>query len=266
MLEKLLLISWKVSKPVLLLVLLAGLISSCVSKKEIIYLQDIEGLTSASDSIYSRATIRPNDLLSISVTAFDMEAAAPFNLIMPATTIQEQANPLNRNTQGYLVNPDGTIEFPVIGNIKVGGLTRQQLIAKLKQEISIYLINPIVNVNILNYKVTVLGEVARPGTYSTPDERITLLEAIGMAGDLTIYGKRDNILVLREIDGMKTYKKIDITQSDFLQSPFYYLQQNDVVYVQPNKAQIGGAAYNRNTSVYISIASVVISLIVLIAR
>lgn len=266
MLQRLLLISLKTVKPLLLFVFLAGFITSCVSKKEIIYMQDIEELKTASDTLYSKATIRPNDLLSIYVTAFDMEAAMPFNMILPATTLQEQANPISRNTQGYLVNQDGTIEFPVLGTLDVAGLTRQQLILKLKKEISTYLVNPIVNVSILNYKVTVLGEVARPGTYSTPDERITLLEAIGMAGDLTIYGKRDNILVLREINGMKTYQKIDITQTDFLQSPFYYLQQNDVVYVQPNKAQMGGAAYNRNTSVYISIASVLISLMVLIAR
>lgn len=249
-----------------MLIFIVSLISSCASRKEIVYLQDIESITAISEAHYNIPTIRPNDILIINVSTFDMEAAQPFNLVMPARNIMETQNVANRNAQGYTVNPEGTIEFPVLGTLQVGGLTRMELVDKLKKELKVYLKDPIVNITISNYKVTVLGEVARPGTYPINDERITLLEALGMAGDLTIYGKRDNILILREDEGVKTYNRVDITQSDFLHSPYYYLYQNDVIYVEPNQAQVGGSAYNRNTSVYISIASVLISVIVLISR
>src|SRR5690606_34057286 len=172
---------------------------------------------------YVPPDIRPNDILIINVAAFDMEAAAPFNLVQPARNLMQVRNMANREVQGYLVHDDGTIEFPVLGTVEVGGLTRKELVHYLKKEISTYIKNPIINIDIVNYKVTVLGEVNRPGTFTIPDERITILEALGMAGDLNIYGKRDNILVLREENGVRTYSKIDITKSDFIQSPFYYL-------------------------------------------
>lgn len=243
------------------------LLTSCVSKKEIIYLQDIENIASKTEPLYSTTVIQPNDILNINVSAFDMEAVAPFNIITPIRPQQSQAeNATSSQKLNYLVSNDGTIEFPVLGTVKVGGLTREELISKLKKEISAYVKDPIVNVTIDNFKVTVLGEVARPGTFTVPDERITLLEALGRAGDMTIFGKRENIIVLREKDGVKSHTIIDITKSDFLNSPFYFLQQNDVIYVQPNSAQISSAAYNRNSSVYISIASVIISLIVVISR
>lgn len=253
-------------RKILLSLLILSTLASCVSKKEILYLQDIEKLAGNSDAMFSTPVIQPNDILSINVTAFDMEAAAPFNLIMPARTVQELTNPSTRELQGYLVSTEGTIEFPVLGTIKVGGLSRQELIDKLKKELTYYIKDPIVNVTISNYKVTVMGEVTRPGTFNIPDERVTLLEALGKAGDLTIYGKRTDIILLREENGVKTHTIIDITKSDFLNSPFYFLKQNDVIYVQPNNAQVNSAAYNRNSSVYISIASVLISLIVLISR
>jgi len=243
-----------------------SILTSCVSKKEILYLQDIEKIASNNEAMFSNPVIQPNDILSINVTAFDMEAAAPFNLVLPARMAQEVTNTSARELQGYLVSVEGTIEFPVLGTINVGGLSRQELIEKMKDEISVYIKDPIVNISISNYKVTVLGEVMRPGTFNISGERITLLEALGSAGDLTIYGKRNNIIILREQNGVKTHSIVDITKSDFLNSPYYFLHQNDVIYVQPNSAQVGAAAYNRNSSVYISIASVLISLIVLISR
>jgi len=246
--------------------LLLLLTAACSSKKDILYMQDIARVAQMTTENYSPPAIRPNDILIINVAAFDMETAAPFNLVQPARNLMQVQNLANREVQGYLVNNDGTIEFPVLGTIQVGGLTRQELVNYLKQEISTYIKNPIINIDIVNYKVTVLGEVNRPGTFTIPDERITLLEAIGMAGDLNIYGKRNDIMILREENGVRTYSVVDITKTDFIQSPFYYLKQNDVVYVQPNNAQVGAAAYNRNATVYISIASVLISLAVLITR
>jgi len=229
-------------------------------------MQDIEKLAEENKEMYNNPVIRPNDMLVINVSAADMEVAMPFNLLMPARNLQEANSSFNREIQAYIVNNDGTIEFPVLGTMEVGGLTRQELIQKLKEEIGKHIVNPIINVRITNYKVTVLGEVNRPGTYPIGDERITLLEAIGMAGDMNIYGRRDNVIVIRENEGIKEYKIIDITKSDFLQSDYYYLQQNDVVYVQPNGPQIQASAYNRNISAYVSISSLLISVILLIDR
>src|SRR5690554_583854 len=251
--------------PFLLLVFVL-LLSSCASKKDILYMQDIERLAEENKEMYNNPVIRPNDMLVINVSAADMEVAMPFNLLMPARNLQEANSSFNREIQADIVNNDGTIEFPVLGTMEVGGLTRQELIQKLKEEIGKHIVNPIINVRITNYKVTVLGEVNRPGTYPIGDERITLLEAIGMAGDMNIYGRRDNVIVIRENEGIKEYKIIDITKSDFLQSDYYYLQQNDVVYVQPNGPQIQASAYNRNISAYVSISSLLISVILLIDR
>jgi polysaccharide export outer membrane protein len=134
----------------------------------------------------------------------------------------------------------------------------------VQQKIGVYIKNPIINLRVMNFKVSVQGEVSSPGTYTVDSERVTLVEAISKAGDLTIYGKRDNILIIREIDGVKSYNRVDITKADFINSPFYYLAQNDVVYVEPNKTKINGAAIGPNTGVIISITSILITLITLI--
>ena len=168
--------------------------------------------------------------------------------------------------QTYLVDSDGNIEFPVLGTVNVTGLNRQQLAAKLKTEITEYVQDPIVNVRIVNFQVSVLGEVARPGTFDIRDEYLSLPKALGFAGDLSIYGRRDNVLVMREDNGKKIHEYLDLTDPNVINSPFYYLQQNDVVYVEPNGAQMQSASYNRNAGVYISIASVLISLAVLITN
>ena len=168
--------------------------------------------------------------------------------------------------QTYLVDSDGNIEFPVLGTVNVAGLNRQQLATKLKTEITEYVQDPIVNVRIVNFQVSVLGEVARPGTFDIRDEYLSLPKALGFAGDLTIYGRRNNVLVMREDNGKKIHEYLDLTDPNVINSPFYYLQQNDVVYVEPNGAQMQSASYNRNAGVYISIASVLISLAVLITN
>lgn len=232
------------------------------------YFQNMEELKSAVDESKTELEIQPNDLLTITVSAANIEAVQPFNL--PVTSAPRVGEPGsvsgNMQLQSYLVDSDGNIEFPVLGTVHVAGLTRQQLTEKLKKQIAAYVQDPIVNIKLINFQVTVLGEVNRPGTYTVPDERLSLTKALGLAGDLTIYGRRDNVMILRETGDTKEYKYVDLTQSDFLTSPYYYLQQNDVVYVEPNSAQMQGASYNRNASVYISIASVLISLIIVIIR
>lgn len=243
-------------------------LSSCISGKKITYFQDLDQLNLDVETAKSSLRIKPDDLLTISVAARNIESVQVFNL--PVIGMPSQGDPTRvggtPQLQTFLVDSEGNIEFPILGKVHVLGLNRQELSALLKEKIEPYVENPIVNVRIVNFQVTVLGEVNQPGTYSIPDEYLSLNKALGFAGDLTIYGKRENVLIIREENGEKTYNYLDLTSSSSLQSPFYYLQQNDVVYVEPNNAQKQSAAYNRNASVYISIASVLISLAILITR
>lgn len=255
-----------------ILILTVMMFSSCVSRKEIVYFQGLEKAGEVMDeNINTSLKVKPNDLLTISVAAAEQEAALPFNL--PVVGVPQGGAELGglsvngrQQLQTYLVDSDGNIEFPVLGTIEVAGFSRQELSAKLKAKISEYVQEPIVNVRIVNFQVSVLGEVNRPGTFDVNDEYLSLPKALGLAGDLSIYGRRDNILVMREQDGKKVHKYLDLTNPEVRSSPFYYLQQNDVIYVEPNGAQVQSASYNRNASVYISIASVLISLAVLITN
>jgi polysaccharide export outer membrane protein len=176
-----------------------------------------------------------------------------------------QASP-QAQYQTYLVDSKGEISFPVIGSIKMGGLTRTEAVEKLKSELEKYVKNPIVNLRIVNYKVSVFGEVLRPGTYNIRTERVTLPEVISMAGDMTIYGSRNNVLVIREENGQKTHSFIDMTQADFINSPYYYLTQNDQVYIEPNKTRINSAAVGPNIAVGISALSLIITIIALVTN
>ena len=244
---------------------------SCVSREEMVYFQNIKKLENKLEINTNYLEIKANDQLTITVSGEGMEATMPFNLPFVGNAAGDRTNEIRAGgtpiLQTYLVNSEGEIRFPVLGSINVLGLNRNELSNKLEREISKYVKNPIVNVKIANFQVSVLGEVNRPGTFSIQDEYLTLPKALGMAGDLTIYGKRNNILVMREDkSGAKQYAYLDLTNADIMNSPFYYLQQNDVVYVEPNSPQLQSASYNRNASVYISIASVLVSLAVLLTR
>lgn len=228
--------------------------SSCGSRRNIIYFQDEpleEGvlMSEPKELIY-----KPDDILTINVSAVDPATVAPFNLTLVSGG--NLNNPLSAQgglqQQTYLVDYNGNIEFPVLGTLKIAGLTRTELTDMLTEKISEYVTNPIVNVRLFNFTITILGEVSRPGTFTIPDERITILEALGLANDLTIFGKRKNILLIREVDGKKKYSKIDLTSVNIVNSPVYYLQQNDVIYVEPNNARVRASSYNQNNSVLIS--------------
>ena len=238
---------------------------SCASKKDVLYLQDIDSLNTEMDTLKNTPVIRKNDLLAITVSSVDKISAQPFNLPVVAVGNQTQVMG-NQQLQTYLVDANGNIEFPVLGTIKVAGLTKINAVEYLKKEISKYVKNPIINLRITNFKVSVLGEVSRPGTFTIQDERITILEALSLAGDMTVYGKRKDVLVIREENGKKTYNKLDFTKASLLTSPYYYLQQNDVVMVSPNGAQVQSSAFNRNTSVYVSIISLLITVATLLTR
>ena len=174
---------------------------------------------------------------------------------------------------GYLVDANGYIDFPLLGPIKAAGLTRLQLTDLIKDKLvkGDLLKDPIVTVQFLNFKISVIGEVTRPGSFSITGDRVTLLEALSMAGDLTIYGKRDRVAVIREKDGIRTIQYHDLRSSDIFESPYYYLQQNDIVYVEPNKAKSGQSGINQNNSVgvwlsAVSVLASVISLLVTLSK
>jgi polysaccharide export outer membrane protein len=251
-------------KKTVVFVLTFFVLLSCASKKKVVYLQDIDQTKSYDSSTLYEPKLQPDDLLSIIVSAENPELTVPFNLP------QIQGNyEINNNQNGiktYLVDNFGFIEFPVIGKLKLGGLTRTEATAKLVAAVSEYIKNPIVNLRILNFKVSILGEVLKPSSFTLNSERITLLEAISMAGDLTIHGKRNNILIIREAEGKKTYNRIDITKSDFLNSPFYYLAQNDIVVVEPNKTRVNASGVGPNVTATISAISVLVTLMVVLLR
>jgi len=244
------------------------LCSSCASKKDVVYYQNIDGMTASQNVNSYEIKIQPDDLLMIIVSAEDPEVAVPFNLTSVAISNSGKIDMVTgqQTIQSYLVDQSGNIEFPIIGKLKIGGLTRSEALQLLQDKIGFYIKKPIVNLRIMNFKVSLQGEVNVPGTYSIVSERITLPEALSMAKDLTIYGKRNNVLVIREINGVKSYNRVDLTKSDFINTPFYYLAQNDVVYVEPNNTKVNASAVGPNTSVIISAISILISLSVLIFK
>lgn len=241
------------------------MITSCVSRKNMIYFQEAnKNQQKINYNEDYNLRIKPGDLLTIRVSAAEQEAAQPFNLTKSVLGTDRMAGTVQLET--YMVSEEGTIEFPVVGTVEVAELTTFELADKIKKEISDYVKDPIVNVRILNFKISVLGEVKSPGTFTIEDDHITLAQALGKAGDLTIFGRRDNILVMREIDGEKVNAYLDLTDADVVSSPFYNLRQNDVVYVEPKVAKVQSSSSLGVASRYLSIASVIISLVILVTK
>lgn len=241
---------------------------SCASKQNVVYYQNIDGMNISQSNTSYEVKIQPDDILLIIVSAEDPEIAIPFNLttVAVSSTGRPDIATGQLTTQTYLVDKNGYIEFPVLGKVQVGGLTRTEVLQLLKDKIGVYIKKPIINLRITNFKVSLQGEVNVPGTYTVASERLTLIEALSMAKDLTIYGKRNSILVIRESNGVKSFNRVDITKADFINSPFYYLAQNDVVYVEPNATRVNSSVVGPNTSVIISAISILVSLSVLIFR
>jgi len=229
------------------------ILSSCASRKNLVYFQDEPLEAGVLVSEPEQLIYKPDDILTINVSALDPETVRPFNLPVVSNNAGLGLNAqANLQVQSYLVDYDGNIQFPVLGTIKVAGLTRTKLTSLLTERISAYANDPIVNIRLANFTITIIGEVSQPGTFTIQDERITLLEALGMANDLTIFGERKNVLIIREIDGKKKFAQVDLTSIKTVNSPVYYLQQNDVIYVEPNKAKIRSSSYNQNNNVLIS--------------
>ena len=251
----------------LLLLFLGG----CASQKEIIYLQDVtEDYRQKIEQDYN-VRINSDDLLSIMVNSKNPELVQMFNLPMVSYQVTGTGYSGGQPRMlGYLVDKDGNINFPQLGELKVKGLTRFELADKISRELkSGGLVNDaVVTVQFLNFKVSVMGEVVRPGTFEVNSDRITLLDALSLAGDLTIYGRRDNVRIIREENGERIVAFVDLRSVELMNSPYYYLKQNDIVYVEPNKARAGQREINQNRSIstFASIMSVMISLAVLIFK
>lgn len=240
-------------------------IASCVPRKNMVYFQELENLQESVDRNPSNnLEIQPDDLLTIRVSAPEQEAAIPFNLTKSMASQLDIRG--NVELETYMVSDEGTIEFPVIGTIEVKGFTSIELAKKIQDQIAEYVQDPIVNVRILNFQISIMGEVNNPGTFTIQDDHISLAKALAMAGDITIWGKRKNILILGEEDGEKTYAYLDLTKADVVNSPHYNLRQNDVVYVEPKAARRQSASPVGVASTFLSLASVIASLVILLTR
>lgn len=241
-------------------------ITSCVSKKDIIYFQNDEiDQTKVSNSY--KTIIKPDDLLQITITALDTEAVRAFNLAAVTYSTSSNSAIGVAQQQNYLVDSNGEIDFPVIGKLQIGGLSREEFIAMLKDKLDPdYIKNPNINVRLANYKVSILGDVRSPGSYTIPNERITILEAIALAGDLNISAERRDITVQREEFGKKVTYNVDLLSKNVFTSPVYYLQQNDIIYVKPNYARIQSASANSNTTLFISVTGLIITIVSLLIR
>ena len=274
------------NKKSITILMVAFTLASCQSYKRVPDLQSYEALTdkgykeivinevNQQDTLYD-ARIQPKDLLSITVNTSDPQAAAPFNLTMQTSINVAQANSTyvtsQPTLQQYLVNNEGEIDFPVIGKLKIGGLTKTAAEKLIREQLRPYLKEtPIVTVRMSNYKISVIGEVNRPGTFTINNEKVNLFEALAMAGDMTVYGIRSNVKLIREDNnGQRNIISLNLNEQNILHSPYYYLQQNDILYVTPNKTKAKNASISNSTTIWFSVVGTLVSLaslIVMIAR
>lgn len=249
---------------------------ACNSTKQIVYMQDMQPVTDQVIANLNTIKVQPGDVLSIIVTCKDPKLASLFNLISSTNRLYGASGEMRFNSSGemsgYTVTQSGDIDFPQLGMVHVAGLTREQIAAEIKNKLvsSALIKDPVVTVDYVNLHFSVIGEVAKPGYYSISNDRTTLLDALGQAGDLTVYGKRDRVFVIREENGKRSTYQIDLRSKDLFNSPAYYLQQNDVIYVEPNKTRAGQSSVNenqwKNVGIWTSLASVLTSIAVLIFR
>lgn len=253
-------------------VAMALTLGSCGSSKQVAYFQNADSVNLSASKMLYDAKIMPKDQLTITVVTTDPKAAIPFNLTVPNTLGNggQISSGGSGSLQAYLVDNDGFINFPVLGKIKVAGLTKSECEDLVKNELSKYMApteKPVVTVKMSSFRVVVTGEVASPGVISVPYEKMSVLEALAQCGDLTIYGKRKNVMLIREdATGLKSIHHLDLTDANIFNSPYYYLQQNDILYVEPNKAKKGGAGISSTTSFWVSLSSSLISIASLIVN
>lgn len=256
----------KKTKGILSCLVVIFLFASCQSYKKVPYLQDAEVVReTVQQEILYDARIMPKDLLTIVVSCTSPELAVPFNLIVasPASVATGNTQVTTQSVlQPYLVDNNGNINFPVLGELRVGGLTKKEAEQLIVEKLKPYIKEtPIVTVRMVNYKISVIGEVARPGTFTISNEKVNLLEALAMAGDMTVWGLRENVKLIREgADGKQEIVTLDLNKAETLLSPYYWLQQNDIVYVTPNKAKARNSDIGNSTSLWFSATSILVSL------
>ena len=245
----------------LLLLLSVLMMCSCVSRKQLTYFRTLspDNAKEINEQLSAlpEPTVKINDALIITVTALDPEAVLPYNLpSVSYATPTSSTEPTVASYQYYTVDAQGCIDFPVLGKLHVEGLTKSEVIRLVQQKLEGQIVDPIVSMRFLNAKVTVLGEVRSPGNYSLNNGRMTLLEALGAAGDITQYGRRDNVLIIRDNRGELEFARLDLSTNDLFASPYFYLQQNDVVVVEPNQAR---ATSNQSMGLWLSMVGTVAS-------
>ena len=263
----------RLNKRSLWLLLLPFLLTACQSYKKVPYFQNVEVVNEAEqqEKLYD-AKIMPKDLLTIVVSCTNPELAIPFNLtvasnagIAVSTSSYVTTQPV---LQPYLVDNEGNINFPVLGELKLGGLTKREAEQLIIDKLKPYMKEtPIVTVRMVNYKISVIGEVTRPGTFTISNEKVNLLEALAMAGDMTVYGLRDNVKLIREdANGKQQIVTLDLNKAETILSPYYWLQQNDIVYVTPNKAKARNSDVGNSTSLWFSATSILVSIVSLLVN
>ena len=255
----------KASKSILFLLMTIGLFTSCASKKDIILFQEIQE-SDQNKVNYTFPKIQINDILDIKISALNPETANPYNSPITNTNAVQSMDLIKLN--GYLVSAEGKVILPVLGAIIVSGKTKddleKELVLILEKEG--HLKNPTVNVRILNAKVTVLGEVKMPGTYSYAEQYMSLPQALGYVGDVTNEANRKEVVIIREEDGIRKYHKIDLTKSDWFNSPYYTVKQNDIIYVYPNNVKVKSTGFIGNTTTVLSVISILLTSFVLLTR
>lgn len=248
------------TKKIIFALLVIGFLTSCANKKNILYLQNLDITKDIEIQPKYENRLQPDDILSITVSSPDNQGVAPFNLASASSMVGQESSVGRPRLLNYIIRKDGSIEFPILGKLYLADKTILEAIDFLKVELKPYINEPIVIIEWVNFKFSVLGEVLKPGNYTSLSERVSILDALAMASDLSIYGNRKNIMLIRENNGKRETHIIDITNSDFLQSDVYFLKQNDVIIVSPNNAQVQSSAFNRNAGIYISFASIILAL------
>ncbi len=249
-------ITYKYYRAVLFFIAFIFVFSSCTSKKEVVYFQNAKNFETIVDTDTFRAKLKIGDIVSIYISTQNPEVTKQFNIVKTTGGGQSGAQFID-----YLIDVDGNIDYPVLGKIKLLGLTVEEAKALLKQKFTDgdLLTDPVVLINIQNFRITIAGAVNSPGVYPVSGERISILEALGMAGDLAIKGRRDNVMVIRDFNGTKTITYVDLTTKEVFNSPVYYLTQNDIVYVEPNNSAISGASGDSRVGTIITITSFILT-------
>lgn len=249
-------------KKAVLLSVLSILLLSCASRKDVIYLQDLNKSEELVDSVvFDSPKFKVDDRLTINISSINPEAARPFNLYITSFNTGGVSSGGQQQQQSYLVDENGEISFPQLGKLKIKGMSRIQLEEYLEDELKEQLPDVKANVQLVNFRISILGEVQKPGEYMINRDKISILQALGLAGDLTIHGRRDMVKLVRETNGKVKYYTIDIRNKDLLDSPVYYLQQNDVIYVTPNKPKVNASASSPTASYIISATGLLITII-----